>query len=143
MPDPELASTRAEPVKLLRRSRTDRVFAGVCGGLGQYLGIDPVLLRIAMALLVLGAGTGVLLYFIGWIAIPEEREGEAMLAAPVVAAPTSRDRRLVSLAIGALLVFTGMSIVASRYAPWWDGRFFWAAALVGIGLLIAARATRR
>jgi phage shock protein C len=140
-PDP--APIPAEPVKRLRRSRTDRVFGGVCGGLGQYLGIDPVLLRIAMAVLVVGAGTGVLLYLIAWIAIPEEGAGESAPATLAATLPAGRDRTATRLVVGALLVFTGLSIFASRYAPWWDNNFFWAAALIGIGLLIVARANRR
>ncbi len=51
--------------KVLRRSRDDRVIAGVCGGLGRYLGIDPVVVRLAALVLVVAGGTGVLLYLIG------------------------------------------------------------------------------
>jgi len=47
-------------VKKLYRSRDDRMIAGVCGGLGKYLGIDPTLLRLAFALLVVfGVGSGI------------------------------------------------------------------------------------
>lgn len=56
----------------LRRSRDDKVLAGVCGGLGKYLGVDPVWLRIAFVALALGGGSGLLLYFIAVLAIPEE-----------------------------------------------------------------------
>lgn len=56
----------------LRRKRDDKVVAGVCSGLGEYLGIDPVWLRIAFVALTFGGGSGVLLYFIAMLAIPEE-----------------------------------------------------------------------
>jgi phage shock protein C len=56
----------------LERSRSDRVIAGVCGGLGHYLGIDPIIIRIFFILLVLGQGAGVLIYIICWLAIPDE-----------------------------------------------------------------------
>lgn len=56
----------------LVRSRSDRVIAGVCGGLGHYLGIDPIIIRIFFILLVLGQGAGVLVYIICWLAIPDE-----------------------------------------------------------------------
>lgn len=46
----------------LRRSRRDRVVAGVCGGVGEYLGVDPVLLRLAAVALTLSGGAGVLTY---------------------------------------------------------------------------------
>ncbi len=58
--------------KQLRRSRSDRLIAGVCGGLGDYLGIDPVIIRLVWALSIFGFGTGLLLYVLAWILIPEE-----------------------------------------------------------------------
>lgn len=61
-------------MKRLYRSSTDRVIAGVCGGLGEYLNIDPVILRVLFAFLVLGQGSGILLYCILWIALPEEEK---------------------------------------------------------------------
>lgn len=57
--------------RVLRRSRTDRSIAGVCGGLAEYLGIDATAIRIATLLLIL-SGVSVLLYIILWIVIPEE-----------------------------------------------------------------------
>lgn len=56
----------------IRRKREDRVLAGVCSGLGDYLGIDPLWIRIAFVALSLGGGSGVLLYIIAVLAIPEE-----------------------------------------------------------------------
>jgi phage shock protein C len=67
----------AEPARpVLRRSKTDRVLFGVSGGLGRYLGIDPIIIRIAFVLLVFFGGSGLLLYLIGLVVIPEERPGE-------------------------------------------------------------------
>ena len=60
-----------EPKKL-RRSNTDRVIAGVCGGVGDYLEIDPVVVRVIWALLCVLAGTGLLAYIVCWIVIPPE-----------------------------------------------------------------------
>lgn len=59
-------------VKKLYRSRTDRMIGGVCGGLGAYFGIDSTLVRIAFAASVIFLGTGLLLYLIMWIIVPEE-----------------------------------------------------------------------
>ncbi len=57
----------------LRRSRTDRVLAGVCGGLGQFFGISPIWFRLGFLLAFLPGGVpGVLLYLICWIVIPAE-----------------------------------------------------------------------
>ncbi|HYM80217.1 MAG TPA: PspC domain-containing protein [Candidatus Limnocylindria bacterium] len=60
------------PVKRLYRSRTDRKIAGICGGLGAYIGADPVIFRIIWVLLVLGYGFGILAYLIAWLVIPQE-----------------------------------------------------------------------
>jgi phage shock protein PspC (stress-responsive transcriptional regulator) len=60
----------------LRRSTTDRYAAGVCGGLGRYYDVDPVIFRIAFPVLAIFAGAGVLLYALGWLLIPEEGTNE-------------------------------------------------------------------
>src|SRR6056297_157725 len=58
--------------KRLYRSRDDRVLAGVCSGLGKYLEVDPVIIRLIWAATILLAGAGIFLYIIAWIIIPEE-----------------------------------------------------------------------
>jgi phage shock protein C len=59
-------------VKRVYRSKSERVLAGVCGGLGEYFNIDPTLVRILFILFALVVGGGILLYIILWILIPEE-----------------------------------------------------------------------
>ena len=60
-----------EPKRLFR-SRKDRIIGGVCGGLGNYLNVDPVLVRVVWAILFFAAGVGLLAYILAWIIIPEE-----------------------------------------------------------------------
>ncbi len=63
--------------KKLYRSRTDKMVAGVCGGLGKYLSIDPTLIRLIFALLVFfGVGSGLLVYLVLMIVVPLEPEAE-------------------------------------------------------------------
>ena len=59
-----------EPKKLVRL-RSDRMIAGVCSGVAQYINIDVSLVRIIWAVLALGQ-IGLLAYIIAWIVIPEE-----------------------------------------------------------------------
>ncbi|WP_145710885.1 PspC domain-containing protein [Chitinophaga japonensis] len=60
------------PRKRLYRDPDNKVLGGVCSGLGAYLNVDPVVFRIIFALLAIGGfGTGILVYFILWIATPE------------------------------------------------------------------------
>jgi phage shock protein C len=54
----------------LHRSRTEKMIAGVCGGLAEYLDMDPTLVRLVWVLVALLAGTGILLYFIMWVIVP-------------------------------------------------------------------------
>lgn len=58
----------------LYKSRTDKIFDGVCGGIGHYFGIDPVIIRLLWILLVLFGGTGVVAYLVAMIIIPKEPE---------------------------------------------------------------------
>ena len=58
--------------KTLRRSRTDKMVAGICGGLGKYFGLDSTILRLVFVLLMIFAGTGLLAYLIIWLVIPYE-----------------------------------------------------------------------
>ena len=59
--------------KRLERSN-DRVWAGVCGGIAEYLDFDPVLVRIAYAFLTLfTCFSGLIFYFVLWIVMPEKR----------------------------------------------------------------------
>ncbi|MBC8435000.1 PspC domain-containing protein [archaeon] len=57
-------------IKKLYRSKTDKIIAGVCGGLGDYFEVDPVLIRLLWIFLIFGYGFGVFAYLVAWIIIP-------------------------------------------------------------------------
>jgi phage shock protein C len=70
--DAPAPTTSTGPRFTLRRSRTDRMLSGVCGGVAEALKIDVNLVRLGLvALTVLGAGSGALLYIAAWVLIPE------------------------------------------------------------------------
>jgi len=56
----------------ISRSRQNRVFGGVAAGLGEYLSIDPIVIRVLFVVSVLLSGIGILLYLIMWIVLPED-----------------------------------------------------------------------
>lgn len=58
----------------LYRSSTDRMIAGVCGGLGKYFSVDPTIVRLVFLLLLILGGSGFLLYLILWIVVPDEQQ---------------------------------------------------------------------
>lgn len=62
----------------LYRSETNRLVAGICGGFGEYLGIDPTLVRVLAVLLTLATGLGVLAYLVLWIIIPTQSRVDAL-----------------------------------------------------------------
>lgn len=60
-------------VRQFRRSRSDRMVGGVCGGLARMLGADAALVRILLvAATLLGFGTGAVIYLACWLIVPEE-----------------------------------------------------------------------
>lgn len=64
-------NTFAQSVNGLRRSREDRWLGGVCGGLAEMTGLAPWIWRLIAVLLVLFGGTGLLLYVLLWVFVPE------------------------------------------------------------------------
>jgi phage shock protein C len=62
------------PYRLLRRPLDDRIGVGVCSGIGRYFGVDPVLIRVAFALLATVTwGAALIAYPIMWFLMPEDR----------------------------------------------------------------------
>ncbi|MFA5075480.1 MAG: PspC domain-containing protein [Candidatus Babeliales bacterium] len=61
-------------MKTLYRSRTNKKIAGVCGGLGKYFDIDPIIIRLIWLFFFFCGGSGIILYIIAWIVIPLEPE---------------------------------------------------------------------
>ena len=78
------AMTSSTPRPLLR-SRDDRKLAGVCGGLADYLGVDPVLVRIA-AVVLAAMGPGLVAYAAAWILMPQAESAAVSTPAHPVAA---------------------------------------------------------
>jgi phage shock protein C len=76
-------------MKRLYRSKKERMLGGVCAGLGEHLDIDPTVIRLIWAAVtVLSFGTGILVYILAWILIPEEDTGSPAPQAPESGGPT-------------------------------------------------------
>lgn len=61
-----------QPYKKLWRSRSNKVIAGVCGGIGEYFKIDPIWVRVLFILLFLAGGAAFIPYVIIWLLVPLE-----------------------------------------------------------------------
>lgn len=122
----------------LRRSRTDRVLGGVAGGIARYFGVDPILIRLGFVLLVIAGGSGILIYLIAWLIIPEEEEegAERETAGPAMDAATTR------LVLGGALIAIGGILLASRFIPYFS-RVFWPLVFIVAGAAVIMGATRR
>jgi phage shock protein C len=135
-PPPEPPPPAGGGPRVVRRSRTERVIAGVCGGVGRYLGVDPVLLRIAFIILALANGLGLIAYVVAWVAIPEERPGQPI-------GPVTEPRREAGrLVLGGSLVVLGLVLLLDRLAPNLD-ELFWPVAVVAVGVAVMLVGLRR
>jgi phage shock protein PspC (stress-responsive transcriptional regulator) len=103
------------PRRLLR-SRSDRMIAGVAGGLGRYFGIDPVIFRIGFAVSVFFGGLGLLAYIALAIFVPTG-EGEEVDPAPY------QRSRLLGVILGVALVLA--VIPAIGFGFWWGADWGW------------------
>jgi|RhiMethySRZTD1v2_1073278.scaffolds.fasta_scaffold274003_2 phage shock protein C len=145
-PEPEptvvVGPPSAARPRRLERSREDRVLAGVCGGLGEYLGVDAVLIRIAALILVFAGGAGLLLYGIGWIAMPEaeqREEGEPVPGAgpPAVTVGGTSGAVVLGLVFVVLGAFFLVDEIWSDFLAW---KYVWPVALIAVGAAVLVRA---
>lgn len=121
----------AEP-RRLTRSRTDHVIAGVCGGLGRYANVDPVVFRVALAVLAFFGGVGVLLYLIGWLFLPEDGDTSSPAESILGRGHSSTNAALTVL----LLVLAAIALMIAL-----DGDHVFILALVVLGGILLVRHT--
>jgi phage shock protein PspC (stress-responsive transcriptional regulator) len=123
-------------VKRLERSRSDRMLAGVCGGLARYFDINPAFYRVGFVVLTLIGGAGILIYAAAALVIPDEGEEDSVASA---ALRDRRDRPWPLIGLG--LVAVAMLVLLSRVSVWPHGDAAWILLLIagGIVLTIAHR----
>lgn len=142
------------------RSRTNIMIGGVCGGLGQYLGIDATIVRIFFILLAFGNGIGVLIYLLLWILLPPEGQPRNSSMEDVVRTGaveiTNQARSMgddlrravrnpnpqAGLIAGAALILLGVYFLLQNlhisWLRWLDLAVFWPVLLIvgGVALLL-------
>jgi len=119
--------------KRLYRSTTNKIIGGVCGGLGEYFDVDPVLVRVITVLLFLATGFGILAYIIAWIIIPKR-------PLDVVPVPTNHEYSSWTRYLpGLILIGIGIILLIRENWFWFGWEEFWPIILIAIGLLLIFR----
>ena len=108
----------------LRRSVTDRKIAGVAGGLGRHLNIDPTVVRVLLVVLCFFGGAGFVLYGAAWLLVPEEGRADGT----VHTSPATRNVLLIAAGVVAALLLVGDG--------WGGVGFPWPLFLVGTGVVL-------
>ena len=144
----------------LYRSETNRTIAGVCGGLGEFLGIDPLIIRIFFILWTILGQASVLVYFILWVVIPNKSvsdAGETFKSDELGSRFSQMGRELSEVArqpsqqlityAGVGLIGWGIYYLLRNFGfPWlnWDFSFYlWPALLIIAGAVVLFRAASR
>jgi phage shock protein C len=145
----------------LERSNTNRVIAGVCGGIAEYLAVDVTLVRLAFVLMAFVGGVGLLAYIVLLILMPlpgrpapfasnpPPASGTADTTATTAVAPVDPAIRAAEAerrrtAVGYLLIGLGVVFMLSnagvfRFVQW---QFLWPLVLIGIGVLFLVQRVR-
>src|SRR5262249_47903830 len=111
--------------KRLERSRSDRMFAGVCGGLARYFGIHPAFYRVGFVVLALLGGAGILIYLAAALVIPDEGKEDSIASA---ALRERRDHPLPLIGLGIAAV--AAAVLLSRISFWPRGDAAWVLVLI-------------
>jgi phage shock protein C len=147
-------------MKRLYKSRNNKVIAGVCGGIGDYLGVDPLLIRILAVIFFFAGGFALLAYILGMIIIPCQpwetawagTTAEGQAAASACGAPSHSHNSAGSVIVGAVLMLFGIHFLLRNipfldpYYWWfWDigWHFIWPSMLILAGLLVIFVGSRK
>ncbi len=128
-------------VRRLYRSRSNRVLGGVCGGMAEYLNVDPILVRVVWLLLTIMGGMGVLLYLVALFVMPVDPSGpkEGVTAMPTTAALVVGIGLII---IGALILLDNLDVLSfHRFCHLGEDVLF-PAVLVIAGLYLITRKRR-
>lgn len=136
-----MTTTQREPPRIdegtparLHRSASDRVCCGVCGGIAEYLVVDPSLVRIAFVIATLWGGIGLLLYVVLAIILPVDNTGRQPDTLMSSSARSHLLAGLLLIVLGALLLASNMGL-----APWLTWNLFWPTVLILIGAALLVR----
>lgn len=126
----------------LYKSRTNRQISGVCGGIGEYFNIDPVIIRLLVVVFTIAGGAGLIAYIIAAIIIPEpegvtstdvmeDEEGSSTEPAKISGSG--------SKVLGIILIVLAALIGVRTLTPWIPGEWIVIAIFLGLGLFFLVK----
>jgi len=124
--------------KKIYRSQKNKVIGGVCGGIGEYFDIDPVLIRLIFIILFFSFGIGFLGYIIAWIIIPEKPLDNASIEVDKDEKTIKRQKEKRTKVVGYILFGLGIFFILNL---WFNINLklspeFLAIAIILIGLIL-------
>jgi phage shock protein C len=132
--------------KRLYRSRKQRVFGGVCGGLGEYFDVDPVFVRILAVILVFAHGIGLAAYLVALIAMPKapetvssREETESPAETPVEVQPKPEPSPWRIYLPGLIFIFLGVVFLMDHLFWWFHWHHVWPVLLILAGIAMIWR----
>jgi signal transduction histidine kinase len=135
---PAVSSTSDQAPPALRRDPDDTLVAGVCAAIAKRLGIDPLIVRVGFALVIIAtAGVALLAYGIAWVAIPQAEDSEAPQARP--SRGSARNWRV---AAGVGLLTLSLLLVLRELGIWWSDALIWPLILAASGATLLWRQAR-
>lgn len=139
--------------KTLNKSSTNRVLAGVCGGLGEYFDVDPTLVRVGFVLLFFSGGLGLFLYVALLVVMPDAGSKEAeplqtfkkeaeKLQAHDIARPTFGQTSgwipVALIILGVVLLLDNLDLLR-RFIPYYRLEQLWPVVIIFLGLWLLLR----
>lgn len=126
--------------KKLYRSRADKVIAGVCAGLGKYLEIDPIIVRLIFIVLFFFHGAGIFIYLVLLLIMPKEPGPEpvpAEIQSSCQSAAQGADRPAKNF-LALVLILLGTILLLNQIYPlkWLRWDFFWPGVIIALGIYL-------
>lgn len=133
----------------LYKSADEKVLAGVCGGIGEYFSVDPVVIRLLVVVFTIMGGAGLIAYIIAAIIIPEKNLNRPSVSDSYTydnQESNSKDNGTVAsksgggmLTLGIILVVLGGYVILKTFVPWIPRDLIFAVILIGLGLFFIAK----
>ncbi|MCW2770621.1 MAG: hypothetical protein JWR27_2054 [Aeromicrobium sp.] len=140
-PDDAFDPQRLRTIADMRRSSDDRIVGGVCAGAAKYLNIDPVIVRVVLAVLTVAGFAGLILYAAAWFLLPAEGQDRSIAADWFKLDKNEEQVRVAGLVVAAAVA--ALSIVGDNGWAWWGGAPWWLLPLGLVYYVFVVRPRRR